>query len=92
VHAWPLQQNDLVCTFRWILISIVEVREDNVKCKKLAFFLEYIRTGGKYVKSLMYQIFSIRNLYNNNSFTFIVDLKCHQKFHRKKKIYTHDIY
>jgi len=39
----------------------------------------------------MYQIFSITNLYNN-SFIFTVDLKCHQKFHRKKKIYTHMIY
>lgn len=28
---YALQQNDLVCTFRWMLIVIIEVREDNVK-------------------------------------------------------------
>lgn len=37
VGVWPLQWKDIFCTFRWIVIFIVEVRQNNIK---VVFFLK----------------------------------------------------
>jgi len=29
--TWPIQKNDIVCIFRWLIVLIIEVREYSVK-------------------------------------------------------------